>query len=302
MRIIFALSLAYIYILPLTASDNKAYSLEKDLVVVDVGCRWGFADKFMSNINQFQLYGFDPDKQECERLTALYNSNRVHLIPLGLANYEGSANLFVTRNPACSSMYEPNQELIENCRPTLDCMEKVDQIEMKVTTLDKWAKQSSVEYIDHIKLDTQGSELLILQGGATILNTVRSIEVEVEFNSLYKDQPLFSDVDAFLRKHGFVLWKFTNLIHYGHSGEHNMKLSPLSVFCSYGDLVELHTMRGGQLYWADAHYVRAEMTTDKLISYEQLIRDIMLSESLGFFDLAQRLKTKITSMKNEQQN
>jgi Methyltransferase FkbM domain len=71
-----------------------------------------------------------------------------------------------------------------------------------------------VSRIDFIKLDTQGSELEILQGGVRALAGVRCVEVEVEFNPIYRGQPLFYEVDAFMRGQGFVLWKLTNLVHY----------------------------------------------------------------------------------------
>ena len=42
--------------------------LDRDLVVVDVGCRGGFADPFIKHLDLFRLYGFEPDKDECKRL------------------------------------------------------------------------------------------------------------------------------------------------------------------------------------------------------------------------------------------
>ncbi|PCI77283.1 methyltransferase FkbM [Candidatus Aerophobetes bacterium] len=280
---------------PLAVIANS-YELERDLVVVDVGCRWGFADKFIHNLNQFQLYGFDPDKEECDRLNQLYNSDRIHIIPLGLADYEGSANLFITRGLGCSSMYEPNPALVEINRAEFDCMEEIDQVEMEVTTLDIWAKRSGIDHVDYIKLDTQGSELLILQGAQELLDSVRIIKTEVEFNPLYLGQPLFADVDAFLRSRGFVLWRFGDLVHYGTEDEHEMELGEVSFY--YNSKPETTIMRGGQLYWTDAYYVRKEMATGTDLSKDQLVRDIVLLKHLGFEDLARRLEKKIVKVLN----
>jgi hypothetical protein len=49
--------------------------------------------------------------------------------------------------------------------------------------------------------------LFILQGAVeTIDKHVFGLEIEVEFVELYESQPLFSDVDRFVRKHGFQLF------------------------------------------------------------------------------------------------
>jgi hypothetical protein len=63
-------------------------------------------------------------------------------------------------------------------------------------------------FVDFLKIDTQGSELQVLRGGAeTLRSQVVALEVEVEFASLYDGQPLFRDVDAFVASCGFSLFK-----------------------------------------------------------------------------------------------
>ena len=63
--------------------------------------------------------------------------------------------------------------------------------------LDKFKKKSP----DLIKLDTQGSELDILKSlSSKQLDEVIYIEIEAEFIELYKNQPLFRDIDLYLSK------------------------------------------------------------------------------------------------------
>ena len=79
--------------------------------------------------------------------------------------------------------------------------------------------------VDFVKLGTQGSELNILQGAATILKqSVFGHEIEVCFNELYQGTPLFSDIDLFVRQFGFdlidlrtVSWKRTVGANVGNS-------------------------------------------------------------------------------------
>ena len=60
---------------------------------------------------------------------------------------------------------------------------------------------------DFVKLDTQGTELYILEGMQhTLKRAIFGVEVEVEFIEMYKNQPLFNEVDIFMRKLGFHLF------------------------------------------------------------------------------------------------
>ncbi len=268
--------------------NNDAYiindlpNLDRRLVIVDVGCRWGFADSYINEADSYLLFGFDPDKIECDHLNARYNSPFIKAVPLGLAATKGKKTLYLTKEPACSSLYKPDPYLVSNY-PAFHYEEEVGQILVDTTTLDLWANGEKIEHIDHLKIDTQGSELDILRGSVTILKTVRSIQVEVEFNPMYIGQCIFSEVDLFLRKHGFVLWKFSEITHYSKNKEQG---PPLDICDVRFD--ELHTEKykvySGQLFWANAHYIKADVLSNE-ISKEQKIRDTFLFSSLGMPDV-----------------
>jgi FkbM family methyltransferase len=59
--------------------------------------------------------------------------------------------------------------------------------------------------IDILKLDLQGYELEALKGAERSLPSTKLILIEVEFVPLYENQPLFGDIDVFLREQGFSL-------------------------------------------------------------------------------------------------
>ena len=187
----------------------------RPLVVADIGCRWGFATAWSALGPHVRLIGFDPDAEECARLERLHGGSAgVQFVPMGLGRRRGRAKLHLTREPACSSLYPPDTSACRH-RPDLSCIEPTGTATIRLTTIDRWAASAGVEQIDVMKLDTQGSELGILQGGRRMLAEVRMLEVEVEFNEIYSGQPLFGDIDRFLRDRGFVLWRLGNLVHYG---------------------------------------------------------------------------------------
>lgn len=254
----------------------------KKLIIIDVGCRWGFADEFVSNIDEFQIYGFDPDPIECARLNAKYNHPSIQAIPLGLGDSAGKKVLYLTKEPACSSLYQPDPFLTGNYA-AFHCEVEVGKSIVDVVSLDQWCRENKVDWIDHLKIDTQGSELDILKGASDVIKTVRSIEVEVEFNPMYIGQPLFHDVDRFLRDQGFELWKFSEITHYSRNGRPGDAIN--SVDIRYDDWHSNPAkVYAGQLFWANAHYVRRGISSQWHYS-AQYLRDARLFSILGMPDV-----------------
>lgn len=55
-----------------------------------------------------------------------------------------------------------------------------------------------------LKLDTQGSELDVLQGGKVVLNHTQAVIIEVSFVEYNEGAPMCNQVDAFMLDKGFV--------------------------------------------------------------------------------------------------
>ena len=59
-----------------------------------------------------------------------------------------------------------------------------------------------------LQMDIQGAEFLALQHAQAKLREALVLHLEVEFLPLYIDQPLFSDVEQFLRHRGYLFHRF----------------------------------------------------------------------------------------------
>ena len=67
--------------------------LDEPLVVVDVGCRWGFAAAWEQLGDHCRVVGFDPDVEECERLRVHYRDRpQVRVVPLALGAVPGAGH------------------------------------------------------------------------------------------------------------------------------------------------------------------------------------------------------------------
>ena len=169
--------------------------------------------------------------------------------------------------------------------PDLACARFSKTTEVELTTLDLSATLLGLSQVDFLKLDTQGSELMVLQGAEASLRSTRALEVEVEFNPIYVGQPLFGDVDAFLRARGFVLWRLKNLAHYSVESTHGrFAVRDEHYFDSRRIRIEAG---GGQLLWGHAYFIRAELAMFRQSSsWQDALRDACITKILGFHDLS----------------
>jgi FkbM family methyltransferase len=150
------------------------------------------------------IVGFEPLKAECDRLNACAGMGRTYL-PYAVG--EGDLRQFrVCANSMTSSLYEPNMPLLAHFHLLEDACRVVDREDMRTTRLDEVPE---IEDVDFLKLDVQGAEADVLRGAARTLSRAVVVHAEVEFLPLYKDQPLFGDIDALLRAHGFLFHTFT---------------------------------------------------------------------------------------------
>jgi FkbM family methyltransferase len=260
------------------------------LTLVDIGARWGAHQRWLPLGNAAEILCFEADHEECERLEATRPPN-VRYVPVGLSDIAGERDLFVTLEPACSSNFEPIPALHEHY-PGLAIIRPMRKTTLSCQRLDDVLMEQSIERVAAMKLDTQGSELSIMRGGERFFAQCSLIDIEVEFNPIYRRQALFCDVDRFLRDRGFVLWRFENLVHYPTE----TLQSALSTFAIAGDpgQTTVAQIANGQVFWAQAQYVRAEYprTGAERMNLKEAIVPAILSGLYGWWDLALELVRK----------
>jgi FkbM family methyltransferase len=256
--------------------------LDRRIVVADVGCRWGFAEDFLPDAESYTIYGFDPDHEECKRLDARYASSEIKAIPVALGSENAEKELYLTVNPACSSLYQPDPSL-NSSHAAFHCQIETGKTTIHVRRLDDWAKENHVEVIDYLKIDTQGSDLDVLSGAGDLLPQIRCIQAEVMFNPMYLGQPLFADIDTFLRSMGFVLWRFSEVTHYS---QNKTAQPPINTDMIKHDDWSTQTtlVYAGQIFWGNAYYINTSVLGNK-VPDSQRKRDEILFSSLGLPDV-----------------
>jgi FkbM family methyltransferase len=100
------------------------------------------------------------------------------------------------------SRFKENSEIYSNVQPNI----------LEVATLDQVIKEKNWPAPDLIKMDTQGSELLILEGAINTLPQAKAILVETQFYSTpNENSPLFTAIVDFLEPYGFSVFDITEI-------------------------------------------------------------------------------------------
>lgn len=184
---------------------------DKKLAVFDVGAKGKpFSLPKLSNYQYFN--GFEPNPIEFEKLQDVVTNTNTTYYPYALSLEGGQQEINITQHASYSSFLEFDRK---NFRKHFHLMKGYDvwskgmECEKKVIVqskkLDELMYQEGIDYIDFMKLDTQGTELEILKGGINAIKkkNIGVIFSEVSFVGSYKDQNLFSDLDLFLRHNDY---------------------------------------------------------------------------------------------------
>lgn len=189
--------------------------LQEEIIFIDVGANEGQTIDIIANIfPKADIYSFEPTLELRAKLKKKYvNNNKVHLNFLGLSNYEGKSIFFTSEHSATNSILDPNVALYEKFNhPITNILRKKQLYEINVTTLSNWYRYNrELGIVDVLKIDTQGSEFLILEGSKDIFDKIKIVLFEIQFEQFYLDSPLFTKSFELLYKHSFYLLDFYNI-------------------------------------------------------------------------------------------
>lgn len=173
------------------------------ITLVDVGCRRGMSGELRPLRRIVHHIGFDADTRECDRLNSeQHDVFQRDIFPFFIGGKTGQTEFHLFKAPGSSSSLRPDPRYSRLFADSSFAINRT--VNVQTTTLDAFFKdRPKTPKPDMIKLDTQGTELAVLQGATQCLQTASLVEVEIEFLPVYKDQALFSDVVKYMLDRGF---------------------------------------------------------------------------------------------------
>lgn len=209
------------------------------LTVCDIGANPIGGDapyKELLDFGLVKVIGFEPQLDSLKTLNEQKSDNETYY-PYALGD-GNKVKLNICKGSGFTSCLEPDINTVNVIRHLNRYMRVIEEIEMDTVRLDSI---NEIQQIDFLKIDVQGSELSIIKNGLSKLNETLAMQIEVRFLPLYRNEPMFGDIDVFLRNHNFELFDLIGL-------------KRLKFNTSYGDIVRRRDKR--QLIDCDAIYVR----------------------------------------------
>jgi FkbM family methyltransferase len=213
------------------------------------------------------IAAFEPDEELCAKKNASPREGVVYF-PFALGKAEETRDFYNTEDAMCSSLYEPNQEMMGRYN-NMDVVRLKNISRIDTISLDHFVSNHDLDPVDFIKIDIQGAELDVFQGGLSTLKDVLAIVSEAEFVEHYVDQPLFGDVCAFLSEQKI---QFQKILGVGGRTLKPILLNNDPNLCS-------------QQMWADVLFVRSLFEKRKL-SGDQYLKIAALALVYDCLDVA----------------
>ncbi|MEO6948416.1 MAG: FkbM family methyltransferase [Ginsengibacter sp.] len=193
--------------------------------ILDIGANEGqFADKMHAIFPKATIYSFEPIPETFAILQRNFE-NIPQIKPVNLAIGEASGEIIFNKNEstASSSFLEMTGQHTDNFYFAV----KTEPINVRVETLVNAMKEESLELPLLIKIDVQGFEEKVINGGIEIIKMADMVFCEVSFVELYKSQSLFDKTFQTFKEMGF---KYMGSIEQLRSPETNQILQADAIF------------------------------------------------------------------------
>ncbi|HEX7360782.1 MAG TPA: FkbM family methyltransferase [Bryobacteraceae bacterium] len=178
--------------------------LDRRLRIVDIGAQSlaGESHSYAAllGILGVQVVGFDPLREKLLERADKEAFPGLTLLPFAIG--DGSSHTLHINNDDSTSSLFPLNGAHNSCFDHLATLRAIRTEEVTTRRLDDVLPEGPVDFL---KLDVQGSELMVLQAAERTLSQTAVVHCEVEFSPIYVNQPLFPSVHEFLTSHNFVL-------------------------------------------------------------------------------------------------
>jgi len=181
--------------------DNKWLIDYNFKTIIDVGANEGqFAKKMRQFFPQASIISFEPIPETYNKLNENFRGDsnfKAHC--LGLGDKVETSSFFLND-------YSPSSSLLK-LGNHMDHFEKASsghEITINIERLDNIIHPVEIKKPLFVKLDVQGFEDRVIQGGMNVIKQADLIMCEVSFKTLYEGQKLFDDIYHMLKDMGFT--------------------------------------------------------------------------------------------------
>ena len=156
--------------------------------IVDVGANldiFGIGEFYKADIYACEPHPKTFSKMQRE-FAAKIKQGRLHLINIALSDRSGTENLWDFADDATLKHTQPTSTLSSLHKSVIEDIhkQKAQGYKVRVSTLDTLASNLNIRHVDILKIDTEGNELKVLEGGKNMLKQKKIDVILFEFNEM----------------------------------------------------------------------------------------------------------------------
>lgn len=182
----------------LSADWLKAYRFEN---ILDIGANIGrFSITAHAVYPDARIIAFEPLPSCFQSVVKVANHiPKCVALNIALGVTEGELEMFENEFSPSSSILS----LSDTHKDAFPFAKKGKRVPIKIRTLDSVVSEMQISGSMLIKIDVQGFENKVIQGGIETIKNADVVLIELSYEELYKDQPLFEDINSQLVSMGF---------------------------------------------------------------------------------------------------
>lgn len=160
---------------------KERFQNKNNLVLFDVGANIGqYALMLHNAFPESSIYAFEPNLHTFKILCQNLNGLNAKAFALGLGSRKYKQKIYTYSNNLVSS----HASIYKNVLTDLHRINDVVEIDFEAITVDEFCSTNNIDFIDFIKIDTEGNELEVLVGANYMLSNNKINIIQFEFNEM----------------------------------------------------------------------------------------------------------------------
>lgn len=150
-------------------------------IFFDVGASLGvYSALLKQGFPGSEVFAFEPNPKAYEKIPAERKDMGIKFFNLGMGSKSGDGLIYDYKNQSGTEHASVHKQVFAEIHRGAE----VEEIKFVSDTVDNFCQKNKIEKIDFLKIDTEGSELEVLNGAKTMLDKSGISVIQFEFNEM----------------------------------------------------------------------------------------------------------------------